>query len=80
MRCVGTVIRNIPWRRKWQPTAVFLLGKIPRTEDPWGLQDCRVGNDCSLVSQQRVLESPITLNMIFSHILFLFCISPIPLL
>ena len=24
-----------PWRRKWQPTAVFLPGK-PRTEEPGG--------------------------------------------
>ena len=24
------------WRRKWQPTPVFLPGKIPRTEEPGG--------------------------------------------
>ena len=27
-----------PWRRKWQPTPVFLPGKIPWTEEPGGLQ------------------------------------------
>ena len=28
----------IPWRRKWQPAPVFLLGKSPWTEEPGGLQ------------------------------------------
>ena len=27
----------IPWRRKWQPTPVFLPEKIPWTEEPGGL-------------------------------------------
>ena len=31
-------IRKIPLRRKWQPTPVFLPGKIPWTEDPGGPQ------------------------------------------
>ena len=26
--------RYIPWRREWQPTPVFLPGKIPWTEEP----------------------------------------------
>ena len=25
---------RVPWRRKWQPTLVFLPEKIPRTGDP----------------------------------------------
>ena len=29
---------KIPWRRKWQPTPVFLPGKFPSTEEPSGLQ------------------------------------------
>ena len=29
---------EIPWSRKWQPTPVFLPGKIPWTEEPGGLQ------------------------------------------
>ena len=42
-------VRMIPWRRKWQPTPVFLPGKYPWTEEPgrlyspWGSQ--RVGHD-----------------------------------
>ena len=29
---------EIPWRRPWQPTPVFLPGESPRTEEPRGLQ------------------------------------------
>ena len=28
---------KITWRGKWQPTPVFLPGKIPWTEEPGGL-------------------------------------------
>ena len=31
-------VRKIPWRRKWQPAPVFLLGRIPWTEEPSRLQ------------------------------------------
>ena len=31
-------VRNIPWERKWQSTPVFLMGKVPRTEEPGGLK------------------------------------------
>ena len=31
-------IRQIPWRRAWQSTLVFLLGNILWTEEPDGLQ------------------------------------------
>ena len=37
-----------PLRGKWQPTPVFLPGRIPRTEEPGGLQSMwlhRVGHD-----------------------------------
>ena len=30
--------RRIPERRKWQPTLIFLTGKILWTEEPGGLQ------------------------------------------
>ena len=41
-------VRKIPWRRKWQPTPVFLPEESPRTEEPGGLQSIalqRVGHD-----------------------------------
>ena len=31
-------VGKIPWRREWQPTTIFLPGKIPWTEDPDRLQ------------------------------------------
>ena len=31
-------VRKIPWRRKWQPTPVFLPGESHRPEEPGGLQ------------------------------------------
>ena len=34
-------VQKIPWKRKQQPTSVFLPGKIPWTEAPGGLQSCR---------------------------------------
>ena len=43
----GLMQVKIPWRRKWQPTPVFLLGKFhgqrnPVSSSPWGR---RVGHD-----------------------------------
>ena len=41
-------VGKIPWRRKWQPTAVFLPGESPWAEEPGGLQSMgsqRVGHD-----------------------------------
>ena len=38
-RCgLGPWVRKIPWRRKWQPTPVFLPREIPWIEEPGGLQ------------------------------------------
>ena len=31
-------VRQVPWRRKWQPAPVFLPWEIPWTEEPGGLQ------------------------------------------
>ena len=54
-----------PWRRKWQPTPVFLSGEIPQKEEelggysPWGHK--RVGHDqatkhtCSILTHMILL-------------------------
>ena len=51
MRCgFDPWVRKIPWRRKWQPTPVFLPGESPGTEEPGGLQSTglqRLGHDWS---------------------------------
>ena len=31
-------VEEVPWRREWQPTLVFLPGESPWTEEPGGLQ------------------------------------------
>ena len=35
-------VRKVPWRRKCQPTPVFLPGESPWTEKPGGLESVRV--------------------------------------
>ena len=52
-RDVGSIpgVGTIPWRRKWQPSLTLLLGKVPWTEDPGGLQfmgSQRVGYDLGI--------------------------------
>ena len=37
-------VQKIPWRKKWQPTSVFLFGKSSRQKSlvdysPWGRKD-----------------------------------------
>ena len=64
IRDAGLTLRKIPWRRKWQPTPVFLPGeshgqRIRAGYSPWGQT---VGLDWSaLAHMYRVLETgPLT--------------------
>ena len=44
----GPWVEKIPWRRKWQPTPIFLSGESPWTEEPGWIQSIgsqRVGHD-----------------------------------
>ena len=50
-------VRKIHWRRKWQPTPVFLPGESPWTEESGGLQSMgsqKVGLSIPLISCQVV--------------------------
>ena len=51
---------TVLWRKKWQPTPVFLPGESPRTEEPGGLQSMgsqRVRHDLSdLAGRHTVLS------------------------
>ena len=38
-------VAKIPWRREWQPTTVFLPGKIPWTEELGRLQSVGVAKN-----------------------------------
>ena len=50
-------VGKISWKRKWQPTPVFLPGESPRTEESGGLQSIesqRVGHDRMTKHAQRL--------------------------
>ena len=58
-------VRKSPWRRKWQPTSVFLPGKFHGGRSlagysPWGRK--RVGDDWVTKQQQTVYISSSDLN------------------
>ena len=62
-------IRKIPWRRKWQPTPVFLPGKSHEQKSlagysPWNLK--RVGHN--LVTEQQQLNTYVWLFIVFPPI------------
>ena len=51
-RCrLGPWVGKIPWRRKWQPTPIFLPGKSHGHENPGGLQS---------VGSQRIRRDSVT--------------------
>ncbi|CAM9784256.1 unnamed protein product [Rangifer tarandus platyrhynchus] len=61
-------VRKIPWRRKWQPTTVFLPGKSHGQRkltgySPWGHK--RVGHDLGTKQQYVVKEGS---NFILLHL------------
>ena len=52
-------VRKMPWRRKWQPTPVFLAEEALWTEEPGGLQSLglqRVRHERSDLTQSQVRE------------------------
>ena len=56
-------VGKIPWRKKWQPTPVFLLGKIPWTEEPGRLQSMwskRVGDNWVIEHARTLIRPPYT--------------------
>jgi len=52
-------VGKIPWRTKWQPTPVFLLGESSWTEESGGLQSMgfqRVVQDCGNLAQHIIIQ------------------------
>ena len=43
-------VRKIPWRRKWQPTPVFLPWKSHGQKEPGRIQSSPVQSNCSVMS------------------------------
>ena len=61
--------RNIPWRKEWFSSPVFLSGEIPWTEEPCGLQSMR---------SQRVRHKRVAITFTFNTSqFFYFLISKI---
>ena len=65
-------VGKIPWRRKWQPTPVFLLGKSHGQRSlagysPWGRK--RVEHDL-VTKQQQPPKVPVILALIFQKLPF----------
>ena len=63
-------VRNIPWRRKWQPTPVFLPGESPWTKDPGGLQSVgsqRVRHDWNDWTHIHACMWPTALSRLFPY-------------
>ena len=57
-------VGKTPWRRKWQPTPVFLSGESPWTEEPGRLQSMesqRVGHNwvCTYLCSWKLLKQVI---------------------
>ena len=44
------------WRRKWQPTQLFLSWRIPWTEEPGALESQRVGHNWSDLACREVIR------------------------
>ena len=51
-------VMKIPWRRKWQPTQVFLPGEFHRQKEPGGLQS---------MGLQRVRHDLVTYTHTHTH-------------
>ena len=62
-------IGKILWRRKWQPTAVFLPGKSHRQRSPVGYSPWgRKESDMTITQRQRWVETVISCRVVRSGI------------
>ena len=67
-------VRKIPWKRKWQPTPVFLPGESPWTEEPGGLQP--IGSQRVRHTEQLYFHFPFSLyhepTLVLDTVFYLF--------
>ena len=80
-------VKKITWRRKWQPTPLFLPGKSHRQEEPGGLQSMRLqrvrcdsnwAQDMSNVYYLFFIVLSGCVSHVFLLFLFLFSCFPFP--
>ena len=60
-------VRKIPWKRKWQPTPVFLPGKFHEPEELGGLQFMGLQRVKCVVSTAFAFVSVFTSGISFEH-------------
>ena len=76
-------VRKIPWRRKWQPSPVFLPEKSHGLRSlggysPWGCK--RVGHDLATKQQQQIMNFNFLYSMCSDHKSSNFCCDEIKFL
>ena len=64
----GSLVRKIPWRRKWQPTPAFLPGKSHGQRSlvdcsPWGHKELDTTEQLSTGSPKLYLSSVLALTV-----------------
>ena len=77
----STWVRKIPWRRKWQPTPIFLLGEFHGQRSlagnsPWGRKESDMTEQLSRAG--HMLRGQGESFTSFSYGLWLFFIYPLP--
>ena len=68
--CFSPWVGQIPWRRPWQPTPVFLPRESPWTQEPGGLQSMgpqKIGHNWSDLARTHTLCFMVYTICIFSH-------------
>ena len=68
-----TWVGKIPWRRKWQPTPVFLPGKSHGQRSLVGYGPQRVGH--GLVTKQQIYHALLINSSVDGHLHCLFCLK-----
>ena len=65
-------VRKIPWLRKWQPTPIFLPGKLHGHRSlagygPWGHRELDT-TECLSIPTQNEVEAPNTVGKAYCHL------------
>ena len=63
-------VKKIPWRKKWQPTPVFLSGEFHGQWSLAGYSHKRVGHDL-MTTQQEAMYDCLNVNLLKLKIQFL---------
>ena len=64
-------VRKIPWRRKWQPTPVFLPEKFYGQRNlaaysPWGLKELDISEHCTALKAAEITDRNLANQLTFN--------------